>query len=77
MGTRLADCGGALPLLPGEEVKGRVTKASGKVCWRFAGVLCYGVLLPAQESVSTCYARTHKGKTKTLTKGGASWWMVE
>jgi hypothetical protein len=57
--------------------KGRVTKASGKVCWRFAGVLCYGVLLPAQESVSTCYARTHKGKTKTLTKGGASWWMVE
>ena len=57
--------------------KGRVTKASGKVCWRFAGSLCYGVLLPAQETASTCYARTHKGKTKTLAKGGAYWWRVE
>ena len=43
--------------------------------WRFAGHLCYGSLLPAQESKTHCYARTHKGNTKTLTKGGASWWM--
>lgn len=57
--------------------KGRVTKAKGKVCWTFAGHLCYGSLLPNQESATHCYARTHKGNTKTLTKGGTSWWMLE
>ena len=36
-----------------------------------------GTLLPAQESDTTCYARTHKGNTKTLTKGNASWWMLD
>lgn len=56
---------------------GLVSKAKGRVCWRFAGCLCYGTLLPAQESDSTCYARTHKGNTKTLTKGNASWWMLD
>ena len=44
---------------------GVVSKAKGRVCWRFAGCLCYGTLLPAQESDTTCYARTHKGNTKT------------
>jgi hypothetical protein len=56
---------------------GQVSKASGRVCWRFAGCLCYGTLLPAQESASTCYARTHKGNTKVLTKGNSSWWMLD
>jgi hypothetical protein len=56
---------------------GHVSKAKGRVCWRFAGCLCYGTLLPAQESASTCYARTHKGNTKILTKGSASWWMLD
>jgi len=55
---------------------GRVVKATGRVCWRFAGCLCYGSLLPAQETDSMCYARTHKGNTKLLTKGSASWWML-
>jgi hypothetical protein len=62
---------------PAQPAKGSVSRAKGKVCWRFAGHLCYGALLPAQESKTHCYARTHKGNTKTLTKGGASWWMVE
>ena len=57
--------------------KGQISKAKGKVCWRFAGHLCYGSLLPAQESKTHCYARTHKGNTKTLTKGGTSWWMLD
>ena len=57
--------------------KGSVSKAKGKVCWRFGGALCFGTLLPAQESKTTCYARTHKGNTKTLTKGGTYWWMLE
>jgi hypothetical protein len=56
---------------------GVISKAKGRVCWRFAGCLCYGTLLPAQESHTTCYARTHKGNTKTLTKGNASWWMLD
>ena len=58
-----------------QPAKGSVSRAKGKVCWRFAGHLCYGSLLPAQESKTHCYARTHKGNTKVLTKGGASWWM--
>lgn len=56
---------------------GQVSKAKGRVCWRFAGCLCYGTLLPAQESATTCYARTHKGNTKVLTKGLSSWWMLD
>ena len=66
-----------LEATPAQPAKGSVSRAKGKVCWRFAGHLCYGSLLPAQESKTHCYARTHKGNTKTLTKGGASWWMVE
>ena len=57
--------------------KGQVSKAKGKVCWRFAGALCFGTLLAAQETTERCFARTHKGNTKTLTKGSASWWMLE
>lgn len=56
---------------------GKVAKAKGRVCWMFAGKQCYGTLLPARETASMCYARTHKGNTKTLTKGGAYWWLLE
>merc|ERR1740130_2302055 len=63
--------------LPGKRPeKGSVARATGKVCWRFAGHLCYGALLPGQESKTHCYARTHKGNTKTLTKGSSSWWLL-
>ena len=57
--------------------QGDVAKAKGRVCWMFAGKQCYGTLLPARETASMCYARTHKGNVKTLTKGGAYWWMIE
>eukprot|EP00966_Prymnesium_polylepis_P257722 5953932-Prymnesium_polylepis.1 len=56
---------------------GYVSRATGRVVWRFAGSLCYGKLLPAQESKTHCYARTHKGNTKTLVKGSSSWWLDE
>ena len=56
---------------------GKVSKTSGKVCWLFAGKRCYGHLLPGKETVTMCYAKTHKGNTKTLTKGGSYWWMLE
>ena len=34
-------------------------------------------MLPAKETAGVCFARTHKGNTKTLTKGGSYWWMLE
>jgi len=60
-----------------QPAKGSVSRAQGKVCWRFAGHLCYGMLLPSQENRTHCYARTHKGNTKTLTKGTVSWWILK
>ena len=33
-------------------------------------------ILPGQETKSHCYARTHKGNTKTLAKGKDYWWMI-
>ena len=59
-----------------QPAKGKKTGARGRVCWRFGGSLCYGALLPAQETNSHCYARTHKGNTKTLAKGKDYWWMI-
>lgn len=56
--------------------KGEVRRATGRVCWKFAGNQCFGSLLPKQETKTHCYARTHKGNTKVLTKGLTSWWMV-
>jgi hypothetical protein len=56
---------------------GKVSKAKGKVCWMFAGKQCYGTLLAGRETANMCYARTHKGNTKTLSKGGTYWWMLE
>ena len=47
------------------------------MCWKFAGALCYGTLLPAKETALSCYARTHKGNIKTLAKGKPYWWLLE
>ena len=61
----------------------RARKCSGRssCCVVFviavSGSLCYGTLLPAKETAGVCYARTHKGNTKTLTKGGTYWWMLD
>lgn len=55
---------------------GRVEKATGKVCWKWAGALCYGTLMAGSETKTHCYARTQKGNTKTLTKGGEYWWQL-
>ena len=60
-----------------QPAKGSVSGGKGRVCWRFGGSLCYGMLLPKQETLTHCYARTHKGNTKILTKGLTSWWMEE
>lgn len=59
-----------------QPAEGAVARASGRVAWRWAGALCYGHLLPKSETATHCYARTAKGNTKTLTKGGVYWWML-
>ena len=52
------------------------TKTKGRAAWKFAGQLFYGELLSSQETLTHCYARTHKGKTKTLAKGKEYWHLV-
>ena len=49
---------------------------TGRVAWKFGGHVCYGELLPRQETAAHCFARTHKGNTKTLAKGKTYWWRV-
>uniref|UniRef100_A0A7S4DXD7 PARP-type domain-containing protein n=1 Tax=Lotharella globosa TaxID=91324 RepID=A0A7S4DXD7_9EUKA len=56
---------------------GKKTKTGGKVAWKWGGMTCLGKLLPSRESGTHCYAKTHKGNIKTLTKGKSYWWMVE
>eukprot|EP00555_Chaetoceros_dichaeta_P001067 CAMPEP_0198277928 /NCGR_PEP_ID=MMETSP1447-20131203/66109_1 /TAXON_ID=420782 /ORGANISM="Chaetoceros dichaeta, Strain CCMP1751" /LENGTH=496 /DNA_ID=CAMNT_0043972987 /DNA_START=49 /DNA_END=1541 /DNA_ORIENTATION=- len=48
----------------------------GKVEWKFGGHLCYGTLLPSNETFTHCYARTHKGNVKTLAKGKGYWSII-
>lgn len=55
---------------------GQKTGTKGQVAWKFAGHTCYGILISRSETETHCYAKTHKGNTKTLTKGGASWWLL-
>merc|ERR1711865_349401 len=55
---------------------GQKTGAKGKAAWRFGGHLCFGVLLAGSETKTHCYARTHKGNTKTLAKGKDYWWLL-
>ena len=52
-------------------------KNAGKVAWKFAGKTCFGELMPGRETSTHCYARTHKGNVKTLTKGKKYWWLVQ
>lgn len=52
---------------------GTKSRTKGKVVWKFAGHKCYGTLLPAKETKTHCYARTHKGNVKTLAKGKDYW----
>jgi hypothetical protein len=47
---------------------------SGTVQWRFGAGVAKGVLMPAQETDTMCYARTEKGNTKALGKGKDYWW---
>jgi len=74
--TEAVEAGPAAAQGGSQPKKGAVSRVKGRVAWRFAGHVCSGTLLPAQETKTHCYARTHKGNTKTLTKGGASWWLV-
>jgi hypothetical protein len=55
---------------------GRKTGATGKVKWQFGGHICFGVLIASKETKTHCYARTHKGNTKILSKGKGSWSLV-
>lgn len=51
-------------------------KTSGRVAWKFGGATCFGDLIPNRETATHCYARTHKGNVKTLTKGKSYWWLL-
>lgn len=52
------------------------TGAKGQVAWKFAGNTCYGILIPRSETETQCFAKTHKGNVKVLTKGLTSWWLL-
>jgi hypothetical protein len=59
-----------------QPILGSKSGAKGKVQWKFGGHTCYGTLLPSQETKTHCFARTHKGNTKTLAKGKDYWSML-
>ena len=59
----------------GQPKLGEKTMSKDNVAWRFGGHLCFGVLIATRETKTHCYARTHKGNIKTLTKGKDYWWM--
>lgn len=59
-----------------QPIAGTIVGAEGKVKWKFGGHTCYGTLLPKKESKTHCFARTHKGNIKTLTKGKFYWSMI-
>ena len=58
-----------------QPVQGKKTRATGRVAWTFGGHVCFGVLLAERESKTHCFAKTHKGNVKTLTKGKGYWWL--
>ena len=64
---------GAVASQPGVGVKSRT---KGQVQWKWGSMVCSGALLPARETDTHCFARTHKGNTKTLAKGKPYWAMV-
>lgn len=58
-----------------QPTRGEKTQTSGKVAWRFGGHVCFGTLISRSETNTHCFARTHKGNTKTLAKGKDYWWI--
>eukprot|EP00548_Thalassiothrix_antarctica_P001701 CAMPEP_0194137646 /NCGR_PEP_ID=MMETSP0152-20130528/7510_1 /TAXON_ID=1049557 /ORGANISM="Thalassiothrix antarctica, Strain L6-D1" /LENGTH=434 /DNA_ID=CAMNT_0038834753 /DNA_START=104 /DNA_END=1408 /DNA_ORIENTATION=- len=56
---------------------GTKSYSKGKVQWKFGGYTCYGTLLPQKETLTHCYARTHKGNIKTLAKGKNYWSIID
>jgi len=48
----------------------------GKVQWKFGAYICYGTLLSQKETLTHCYARTHKGNIKTLAKEKTYWSII-
>merc|ERR1719428_2371488 len=40
-----------------QPTRGSVSRTTGRVCWRFAGGLFFGILVPKRETVTHCYAR--------------------
>ena len=48
----------------------------GRVEWKWGGMVCSGILIPSRETNTHCYAKTHKGNVKTLTKGKNYWTVV-
>jgi hypothetical protein len=68
------------PLLTKQEqaqpAAGQKTGAKGQVAWKFGGHTCYGMLISRSETETQCFAKTHKGNTKILTKGLSSWWLL-
>lgn len=54
---------------------GMKSNAKGHVSWKFGAYLCHGKLIPSKETLTHCYARTHKGNIKTLKKGGTYWYI--
>jgi hypothetical protein len=55
---------------------GSKSGAKGKVEWKWGGMVCSGILMPSRETDTHCYAKTHKGNVKTLTKGKGYWAVV-
>jgi len=52
------------------------TETNGKAEWKFGGQVFQGELIPDRETGTHCFARTHKGNTKTLAKGKDYWYVV-
>ena len=60
----------------GKQKKDEVARQEGTVEWKFRGDTYQGTLLPNQETESECFAKTHQGHVKTLSKATKSWSAV-
>jgi hypothetical protein len=49
------------------------TSGDENVSWKWGGRTFYGTLLKSRETKTHCYARTHNGNIKTLTKSKSYW----
>jgi hypothetical protein len=48
----------------------------GRVEWKWGSTVCSGMLMPSKETLTHCYAKTHKGNVKTLAKEKDYWWVA-